>query len=122
MTGELYLSGSAANRTSIGSVAIVFLSTFLLRTHGATYFSDLVVFGANFLGSTFTSIDFMDKNSWLIWWIAPLINVVVFSIIAVPVWFFVRSKNDLLCSLLLGSLCLTHLLMLFLLFPATDGP
>lgn len=87
-----------------------------------TYLFQAVVLNAWGLVASATSGTFADQNHWLLWPVAALLNVFVFSLVAVPGYFMLRQRAPRLCAGLLVLWLLLHLMLLFVLFPASDGP
>jgi hypothetical protein len=65
---------------------------------------------------------FAEHHDGYVWAVAFLLNMVGFSVVAVPLWLF--SRYRLVKWVLFLNICWTAfwVAMLFLLFPATNGP
>lgn len=111
-------------RTLLACVATVAVSAAALPyvTGYATQLYQLVVLGAWGLLAAATSGSFADHNHALLWPIAGLVNVFVFSLVAVPTYFALRNRAPRVGIVFLLGWLAFYLCCLFFLFPATDGP
>jgi hypothetical protein len=87
-----------------------------------TLLFQLVAFTAWGLIKKATSGMFADQHHGLLWAVALLVNVFVFSLIALPIWASLRRRRGFLGSTLLVLWTGFYVASLFWLFPATDGP
>jgi uncharacterized membrane protein len=87
-----------------------------------TVLFQVVVLGACQIVAGLTSEEFADHHHGPVWFIALLLNLVLFFIPAVVAWLFLRRRAPALCSILLSGWCLFYVASLFMLFRATDGP
>ena len=113
-----------AKRTYLGSVAIVAMSTAVLPaiTGYGTQLFQIVVLVAWGLVARATSGAFADQHDFVVWVVALLLNVLLFSIPAGAVFLMLRRRAPQLCTVLIAAWLLFYLASLFFLFPATDGP
>ena len=65
---------------------------------------------------------FADLHTSVVWPVAAVLNVLLYSTIAVPVWAVFRKRGARIASLATICWLLFYVAMLFILFPATDGP
>lgn len=113
-TTKVFLAGSAA----------VVASTFALPsvTGYGTNLSQVVVLGAWGLVALVTSGEFADNHHTIVWPLAGLINVLLFSIPAAVAYVLLRNRKSRECIAVLILWLAFYLANLFVLFPATDGP
>ena len=93
-----------------------------LVTGYGTWFLQLVVFGAYALIARLSSNMFAEHHhgTWLA--VTFLLNMVSFSVVGVPLWMVARKHFPKSGTLLLICWTAFYVSMLFILFPATDGP
>ena len=72
--------------------------------------------------ASLTSGMFADQNHYILYPLAAVLNIVVFSIAALPIYFALRRRAPRVCVTLLLVWLVFYLCSLFFLFPATDGP
>jgi hypothetical protein len=65
---------------------------------------------------------FADQPHGLLWMVALLFNMLCFGIVALPVWLISRKRWPTPGTLLILGWMSLYVAMLFLLFPAMDGP
>lgn len=82
----------------------------------------LVVIGAWLIIERFSSGLFADQHHGLLWTVAFFLNMILFAIVAVPLWLLTRRQLPKLSPFLIMCWTVFYLAMLFILFPATDGP
>ncbi|MGH9716799.1 MAG: hypothetical protein ACRD4R_08760 [Candidatus Acidiferrales bacterium] len=92
-----------------------------VRGYGTVLFQ-LVVLGAWSIVAHITSGLFADHHQGIVWTIAFLLNALGFAIVGVPLWLVSRNRSTRWGPLFIICWTITYLVMLFILFPATDGP
>jgi hypothetical protein len=107
-----------------GAGCVVTASTLLLpRVTGyGTSLYQLVVLGAWSLLAHLTSETYADSHHPALWTIATAINLALFLIPEAGIWLASRKRLPTICSVATCLWCGFYLLLLFRLFPATDGP
>ena len=117
-------SSSAPTRTLLTCLILVALSTvaFPYVTGYGMQLFQAVVLGAWALVAVATSGTFADQHHFIMWPLAGVLNVVVFSLVALPFYFVFRRRIPIATSLVLAAWLLFYVGCLFVLFPATDGP
>jgi hypothetical protein len=65
---------------------------------------------------------FADQHHCVVWVVAFLLNMVCFALIAVPLWLLTRKGLPEWYTFVNFCWTVFYIAMLFLLFPATDGP
>ena len=83
---------------------------------------ELVALGAWAIVAQLTSDRFADLHHSVVWPVAMTLNVVVFLLIAAPLWAIFRKRAPQMATLGIYCWLALYLGMLFILFPATDGP
>ena len=113
-----------AGKTLIGSETTVALTTlaFPFITGYGTVLFQVVVLGAWGIVARVTSGKFADLHHTMLWSVALLLNLVAFSLIALPVWALFRSRAPRFASVFVVVWCALYVSLLFVLVPATDGP
>ena len=124
MSNSLAISTKTPTRFLLSGLALVALSTAALPyiTGYGMQLMQIVVLGAWALLAAVTSSTFADQNHSFLWPIAAVLNVALFSILALPVYLIFRRRAQLFASLFLMAWLVFYLACLFVLFPATDGP
>ena len=87
-----------------------------------TVLGQAVALGGWALLSAFSSNIFADQNHQFVWPIAVVLNVVLYSTVAIPVYFLFRRRSVAVTVGVLAVWLAFYLACLFVLFPATDGP
>jgi hypothetical protein len=82
----------------------------------------LVVLGAWAIIARLSSGAFADQHHGVLWAVAFVLNMVCFSVAAVPLWLLTRKRLPRWGALFIICWTVFYLAMLFVLFPATDGP
>jgi hypothetical protein len=114
----------SADKAIITSGAIAAASTAGLagvRGYGTVLFQT-VVLGAWSIVAHFTSDLFADQHHGIVWIVALLLNTLGFAIVGMPIWLISRSRLPKSGPVLLICWTVLYLAMLFIVFPATDGP
>ena len=113
-----------ADKTLIASETTVALTTltFPFITGYGTVLFQIVVLGAWGIVARVTSGQFADLHHSALWLVALVLNVVAFSLVAVPVWALSRSRAPRFASIAVVLWCALYVSLLFVLVPATDGP
>lgn len=118
------INSQLADRMFLSCSAVVAVSTVGLAyvTGYGTVLDQLVVLGAYAIIARLSSGMFAEHHHGYMWALAFLLNMIGFSVVAVPLWLF--SRYRLVKWALFLSICWTAfwVAMLFILFPATDGP
>jgi hypothetical protein len=65
---------------------------------------------------------FADQHHGVLWTVAFLLNIVCFALVAVPLWLLTRKRLPKWGTFLVICWTVFYVAMLFILFPATDGP
>jgi len=112
------------DKTLIGAETAVALTTvtFPFVTGYGTVLFQVVVLGAWGIVARLTSGQFADLQHGALWTVALVLNLVAFSLIAVPVWALFRSRAPRFSSVAVVLWCALYVTLLFVLVPATDGP
>jgi hypothetical protein len=118
------INNQLADKVFLSCSAVVAVSTVGLpyvMGYG-TVLDQLVVFGAWAIIARLSSGMFVEHHHGYLWAVAFLLNMIGFCVVAVPLWLL--SRYRLLKWGLFLSICWTAfwVAMLFLLFPATNGP
>ena len=87
-----------------------------------TVLAQVVGLGAWGLLAWVSSGAFADQNHQFLWPIAALLNVTLFSIVAIPVYLLFRRRAQAVAAVITVVWLLFYVACLFVLFPATDGP
>jgi hypothetical protein len=82
----------------------------------------LVVLGAWSIIAHLSSSKFADQHHGVIWAVALLLNIFCFNVVAVPLWLLTRKRVPKLSAISIVCFTVFYVAMLFVLFPATDGP
>jgi hypothetical protein len=117
-------SSSAPTRTLFVCLVLVALSTVVfpyITGYGMQLFQAVVLW-AWVLVAAATSGTFADQHHFIVWPLAGVLNVVAFSVVALPLYFVLRRRIPIATSLMLAAWLLFYVSFLFVLFPATDGP
>ena len=117
-------SDKAPTLTLLVCVILVASSTavFPYITGYGTQLFQGVALGAWGLLAAVTTDTFADRNHLYLWPLASILNVIAFSIVALPAYFILRRRSPAFSSLLLLAWLVFYVSCLFVLFPATDGP
>jgi hypothetical protein len=118
------MSTSVADKVFFVSSLTVAGSTagLALVTGYGTRFSQLVIFGAYVLIARLSSSMFAEHHHGTWWTVIFLLNMVSFSVVGVPLWMVARKRFPKSGPSLLVCWTLFYVSMLFILFPATNGP
>lgn len=92
-----------------------------VRGYGTVLFQ-VVVLWAWSIVEDFTSGSFADQHHGIVWIVALLLNTLGFAIVGVPLWLISRDRLPKSGPVLIICWTVLYLAMLFVLFPATDGP
>jgi len=107
----------------IGSAIVVASSALFSTVAGyGTQLFQAIVLGAWLLVASVTSTSFADQHAGVVYWVAAILNVVLFGAPAFGIFTTLRDRTPKLCIALLGAWVVLYLACLFVLFPATDGP
>jgi len=108
----------------IVAMTIVGASTAILPsiTGYGTQLFQLVVLGAWGIVAAITSDMFADQHDSIVWTVAFIINVILFTLPAVAIFFTSKSRLPKMTNILTLGWLVFYLNMLFILFPAIDGP
>ncbi|MBS0160863.1 MAG: hypothetical protein JSS26_19960 [Nitrospira sp.] len=87
-----------------------------------TVLAQAVGLGAWGILASASSGAFADQHHQILWPIAGVLNVVLFSLVTVPVYFVLRRRAPSSFVLFVVFWALFYVGCLFFLFPATDGP
>jgi hypothetical protein len=87
-----------------------------------THLFQIVVIEAWAIVASLTSGAFADQHHGRLWLLASLLTIFGFSIIAIPVWIGSRKHLPNWGAFFIVCWTLFYVAMLFVLFPATDGP
>lgn len=113
-----------ADRAMITSDLVVAASTAGLaavRGYGTVMFQ-FVVLGARSIVARLSSGMFADRHQGIVWLVALVVNITVFSLIGIPVWLLSRNRLPKWGTLVIVCWTIVYVALLFILFPATDGP
>ena len=124
MTSNFASENTASTRTLIGCLVVVALSAaaFPYVTGYGMQLFQVVVLGAWALVAAATSGAFADQHHFVVWPLATVLNVILFSLLSLPAYFILRRRAPKFLSLFLISWLIFYVCCLFVLFPATDGP
>ncbi len=114
----------SADKAMLGSCVAIAVSTAglpFVRGYGTGLFQ-LVALSAWGIIAKLTSGRFADQHHGLLWTVALFLNLLCFCIVAVPLWLATRKRLPRLARLLIIGWTVFYVAMLFVLFPATDGP
>jgi hypothetical protein len=122
-----YLEGmnsQVGNKVSLTCAAVVAVSTAAIPyvTGYGTRLFQLVVLGAFAIVARLSSQVFADQHHSYLWIVAFLLNMVGFSVVAIPLWLLSRRRLRNWGPVLTVCWTVSWIAMLFILFPATDGP
>jgi hypothetical protein len=87
-----------------------------------TVLFQLVVFSAWDVAAKLSSGTYADQHHELLWTIALFVNLLCFCIVAVPMWLATRKRLPRISVLSIIGWTVLYVAMLFVLFPATEGP
>jgi hypothetical protein len=115
---------NATDKALAACCAGVAASTLTLAhiTGYGTHLFQTVVLGAWGIVARLSSDKFADAHHDVLWWVTLHLNIVLFLIVAAPIWAICRKRSPRVGSGLVVSWFVLHIAMLFFLFPATDGP
>jgi hypothetical protein len=82
----------------------------------------LIVLGAWSIIARLSSGKFADQHHGELWAVAFLLNIICFNVVAVPLWLLTRKRVPKLSAISIVCFMVFYVAMLFVLFPATDGP
>jgi H+/Cl- antiporter ClcA len=106
-------SGLIAAASTAGLAAV--------RGYGTVLFQIVVLWAWSIVASI-TSGSFADQHHEVVWIVALLLNTLGFAIVGVPLWLISRDRLPKSGPVLIICWTILYLAMLFVLFPATDGP
>jgi NhaP-type Na+/H+ or K+/H+ antiporter len=121
---DIRMRRNSADSTFIISTIAVALSGFALpfvTGYGTVLFQAVVLGGWALLAKT-TSGRFADQNHGVLWPLVFSLNLFVFVLPAAAMWLPLRRRLPGVAAVLLTCWALLYVAMLFVLFPATDGP
>jgi asparagine N-glycosylation enzyme membrane subunit Stt3 len=113
-----------ANRVLLTSSAAIALTTAALphiRGYGTILFQ-VVVLGAWTIVAHFSSGQFADLHHGFVWSVALLLNLALFLLIVIPIYAFSRKRAPRMGSVLIVVWSMLYIALLFVVFPARDGP
>jgi len=113
-----------ADRAIITSGLVVAASTAGLaavRGYGTVLFQ-FVVLGAWSIVARLSSGIFADRHQGIVWLVTLVVNISVFSLIGIPLWLLSRNRVPKWGTLIIVCWTVVYMSMLFVLFPATEGP
>jgi hypothetical protein len=108
----------------LAAAATVSLTTATLPSitgYGTNLFK-AVVLGAWSIVAHLSSGLFADRHNGVLWSVALILNMLLFLMIAIPLWAVFRNRAPRIASAATIGWLLFCLSMLYFLFPATDGP
>ena len=108
--------------TTSGLIAIASTAGLVAVRGWGTVLFQIVVLGAWSIVAHFTSGLFADQHHGIVWIVALLLNTLGFAIVGVPLWLISRNRLPKSGPVLIICWTVLYLAMLFVLFPATDGP
>jgi hypothetical protein len=111
-----------ADRTFASSLLIILVSSFFIERLHVTSLALIVILSGQTLLSIFLSEQFLRLNMWAVLLCAGAINITIFSAITLPFWMGLRKSRGTFCAVLILVALSLYLALLFVLFPATDGP
>lgn len=108
----------------LGALAVVVGSTGILVTIGGygTLLSQAILLSSWAIVARFTTARFADQHHVAVWCVAALVNSLLFLLPALVVVAATRRRRPQLGMGLLVLYAITYLALLFLFFPAQDGP
>jgi hypothetical protein len=115
------LSLRTTTLTVLGLAAASTLLLPLVHGYGTNLFQ-IVGLGAFALVDHLTSPGFADGHRAIAWIVMILLNVGLFSLPIVPIWFFCHRRAQAIGSVVTALWFVFYVACLFFLFPATDGP
>lgn len=106
------------------AAAIVGASTFLLpQVEGyGTVWQQAVLLGAYSIVSALTSSSFAESHRSVVLIMAFVLNVIAFLLPGALLWVVLAKRSPRLAQTACAVWCVTYLCLLFILFPAHDGP
>jgi hypothetical protein len=112
------------DRTLLVTTGAVGASTAVLPAIGGygTILFQVVVLGAWGIVASVSSSESADLNRGAVWFVALLLNVLLFLVPAVLIWLITHRRWPQVSTVSLITWCVVYLAALFVLFPATDGP
>lgn len=115
---------ASISHVMLGAMAVVALSTTVMPyiTGYGTLLFQVVGFSAWGIVAAITSGKFADQHHAVVWPTALLINLVMFSIPALLPYWVGKRKSFIFGAVGIVAWLALYLGMLFVLFPATDGP
>ena len=111
---KMLLTAAAAVALTTGTLPYV--------TGYGTNLFQIIVFNAWGIVAHFSSGLFADRHHSAVWLVSLVLNLVVFLVIALPVWAVLRNRAPRVAFMATICWLLFYLSMLYFLFPATDGP
>jgi hypothetical protein len=108
--------------TTSGLIAIASTAGLVAVRGWGTVLFQIVVLGAWSIVAHFSSGLFADQHHGIVWIVALLLNTLGFAIVGVPLWLISRNRLPKSGPVLIICWAVLYLAMLFVLFPARDGP
>jgi len=112
-TRILLLTASAVGASTIFLPYVTGYGTVLFQT---------VVGEAWGIIAALTSGNYADLHHGPVWFVAFLLNLILFIIPALIIWMVFRKRSQFACSSFIFIWFFFYMASLFVLFPATDGP
>jgi hypothetical protein len=109
----IIVSGLVAAASTAGFAAVRGYGTVLIQ---------IETFWAWSIVTSLTSGSFADQHLGISWFVALLLNTLGFALVGVPLWLISRDRLPKSGPVLIVCWTVLYLAMLFVLFPATDGP
>ena len=113
-----------ANRVFLTCATVVALTTAglpFVSGYGTSLFQ-LIVLGAWVIIARLSSDSFAEHHASPVWAVAFLLNMLCFGIVGVPLWIAARKRLPKAGKLLIICWTVFYVALLFILFPATNGP
>ena len=106
------------------AVIVVAFSTLIMTTitgYGTSLYQ-LITLGAWRAIEVLISGDFADGHLGVVWTLALAFNCLLFLVVAGPIWAMLHRRAPQTTTFLIGSWLVFYMALIFVLFPATDGP
>jgi hypothetical protein len=112
------------DKVFLASTAVIALSTATfphIRGYGTMLYEGVVLSGWSILARASSGL-YADQHHGILWPLILLVNLFAFLMVATPIWAILRNRAPRFAAL--GTICwmIFYVAMLFVLFPATDGP
>ena len=119
-----FITQSRLSAPLLVATAVVGLSTAIIPFIGGygTVLSQLVMFNAWALVAATTSQYFADHHHGVVLFVALILNLGAFLIVALPIWLLCKNRKPSMAPTALAMWCVFYLACLFVIFRATDGP